>query len=184
MTTPRHSPAVATYERQLVVAGGRGDADRLATVEVLDTTSCQWMCTSPLPVNCAYMTSAIVNQELYLMGGTLTTETLVVSLPDITSASFHSPTTNTSTQWCILPAPPLKSSATISVRGSVVAIGGFHGNDRSTAIHVYQPAMNNWKKIGDLPCARSHSSCTLLPSGEILVAGGYIRYQSQTNQPS
>ena len=34
MTTPRHSPAVATYERQLVVAGGRGDADRLATVPV------------------------------------------------------------------------------------------------------------------------------------------------------
>ena len=81
MTTPHHSPAVATYERQLVVAGGRGDADRLATVEVLDTTSCQWMGTSPLPVNCADMTSAIVDQELYLMGGTLTTETLVVSPP-------------------------------------------------------------------------------------------------------
>ena len=68
MTTPRHSPAVATYEDRLLVAGGR-DYGTLATVEVFNTTSHQWLSTSPLPVGCAYMTSAIVNQELFLLGG-------------------------------------------------------------------------------------------------------------------
>ena len=172
MPTPRYSPAVATHDKRLVVAGGRRDGANLATVEVLDTTSHQWLSTSPLPVQCSVMTSAIVNQELYLLGGTLTTDTLVVSLPEITRSSVNSATTNRSAQWRTLPAPPLERSAAISVHGSVVAIGGRHGNTSSTAIHVYQPATNNWKKVGDLPSPRYSCTSTLLPSGEILVAGG------------
>ena len=180
MPTPRHSPAVATHDKRLVVAGGSKSqfSDPLATVEVLDTTSRQWLSTSPLPVKCFSMTSAIVNEELYyLLGGTLTTETLVVSLPDITWSSVNSATTNTvltppPPQWRTLPAPPLERSAAISVQGSVVAIGGRRGNTSSTAIHVYQPATNNWKEVGNLPSPRYSCTSTLVPSGEILVAGG------------
>ena len=182
MPTPRHSPAVATHDKRLVVAGGYGGGDPLATVEVLDTTSRQWLSTSPLPVKCSIMTSAIVNQELYLLGGTLTTDTLVVSLPEITRSSVNSATTNRSAQWRKLPAPPLKSSAAISVQGSVVAIGGRHGNTSSTAIHVYQPATNNWKKVGDLPSPRYSCTSTLLPSGEILVAGGVDSNGNRTSR--
>jgi len=68
--------------------------------------------------------------------------------------------------------PPLKYSAAISLCGSVLAIGGRHDNEHSTAIHVYQPATNNWSKVGDLPCPLSYCSCALLSSGQILVAGG------------
>ena len=50
MPTPRHSPAVATHDKRLVVAGGSTEyGGYLATVEVLDTTSRQWLSTSPLP---------------------------------------------------------------------------------------------------------------------------------------
>ena len=171
MTVPRFSPAVATYGDRLVVAGGYDGGD-LATVEVLNTTSQQWLSASPLPVGCSEMTSAIVNQELFLLGGTLTMEALVVSLPDITRSSVHSATTNRSAQWRTLPAPPLEQSAAISLCGAVLAIGGLHGNKSNKAIHVYQPATSNWRKVGDLPCPRSSCSCTLLPSGGILIAGG------------
>ena len=178
MSTSRHSPAVAAYNRWLVVAGGRKlGRDPLDTVEVLDTTSRQWLCTSPLPVKCCNMTSAIVNQELFLIGGSLTTQALAVSLPDITRNSVHTASTNTSdsVQWRSLPAPRLKSSAAIAVSGSVLAIGGYVNESKystTTAIHVYQPATNSWEKVGDLPSPRSACSSTLLPSGEILVAGG------------
>ena len=147
MPTPRRSPAVATHDKRLVVAGGSKSLslDPLATVEVLDTTSRQWLSISPLPVKCSSITSAIVNQELYLLGGTLTTDTLVVSLPEITRSSVNSATTNRSAQWRKLPTPPLESSAAISVHGSVVAIGGRHGNDRSTAIHVYEQLEEGWR---------------------------------------
>ena len=181
MTTPRFGPAVATYGDRLVVAGGY-DHDPLATVEVLNTTSYQWLSASPLPVRCVLMTSAIVNQELFLLGGTLTTEALVVSLPDITRSSVHSATTNKSAQWRTLPAPPLEDSAAISLCGSVLAIGGLHGNKRSTAIHIYQPTTNNWSKVGDLPSPRSSCSCALLSSGQMLVAGGFNSNGNRTSR--
>ena len=123
MPTPRYSPAVATHDKWLVVAGGSKFDDLLATVEVLDTTSHQWLSTSPLPLKCANMTGAVANKELYLLGGTLTMVTLVVHLPDITRSSVHSTTTNTSAEWRTLSAPPLERSAAISVCESVVAIG-------------------------------------------------------------
>ena len=39
-------------------------------------------------------------------------------------------------------------------------------------IHLYQPEGKKWSKVGDLPTAREYCSCVVLPSGELLVAGG------------
>ena len=66
MTTPRRSLAVASYDRRSVVAGGNESmyvVDAIATVEVLDTTSHQWLSTSPLPVKCYNMTSVVVSDR-------------------------------------------------------------------------------------------------------------------------
>ena len=170
MPTPRCWPAVATHNQWLVVAGGEGDGylHDLAAVDLLNTDTRQWLSTTPLPVKCSHVTTAIVQDELYLVGGTLTT-TLVVSLPDLVSTD----SANTAKSWRTLHAPPLERSAAITLHGALLAVGGCHGNDRSTAIHVYQPATNNWKQVGELPTARERCACTLLPSGELLVAGGY-----------
>ena len=169
MPTPRHSPAVATHNQWLVVAGGVGDGygNVLAAVDLLNTDTRQWLSTTPLPVKCGHVTTAIVQDELYLVGGSLTT-TLVVSLPDLVSTD----SANTAKSWRTLHAPPRKRSAAITLHGALLAVGGCHGNDSSTAIHAYQPATNNWKQVGKLPTARSVCACTLLPSGELLVAGG------------
>ena len=71
MPTPRRSPAVVTYIKWLVVAGGSdsGGGSPLSTVEVMDTTNKQWFTATPLPVGCRNMTSAIVGEECYFMGG-------------------------------------------------------------------------------------------------------------------
>ena len=168
MPTPRYSPAVATYNQWLVVAGGGDDYHNdLAAVEVLDTDNHQWLSASSLPVECSHVTTAILQDELYLVGGTLN-KTLVANLPDI----IHSSTSATTKPWRTLPAPPLERSAAITVHGALLAVAGCHGNEHSTAIHVYQQATNNWSKVGDLPSPRSHCACTLLPSCELLVAGG------------
>ena len=168
MPTPRYWPAVATHNQWLVVAGGVGDVyNELAAVDLLNTDTRQWLSTTPLPVKCSHVTTAIVQDELYLVGGSLTT-TLVVSLPDLVSTD----SADTAKSWRTLPSPPLRWSAAITLHGALLAIGGCHGNDRSTAIHAYQPATNNWKQVGELPTARSECACTLLPSGELLVAGG------------
>ena len=178
MPTPRDSPAVATHNQWLVVAGGKDVYDNeLAAVDLLNTDTRQWLSTTPLPVECSHVTTAIVQDELYLVGGTLTT-TLVVSLPDLVSTD----SANTAKSWRTLLSPPLERSAAITLHGALLAVGGCHGNDRSTAIHVYQPATNNWKQVGELPTARSSSACTLLPSGELLVTGGVDSSGNRTSR--
>ena len=171
MPTHRALPAVATYNHWLVVAGGWNDIN-LDTVELLNTDSQQWLSTTQLPLKCCNMTTTIVEDHLYLLGGTLSNQVLSIHLPTITAQSPN--ITKSSAQWHNLPPAPLEWSAGIALCGSLLAVGGNDGNDCARkAIYVYQPDTKEWSKVGDLPTERSHCSCTLLPSGEIVVAGGF-----------
>ena len=172
MNTPRRYPAVSTYHQRLVVAGGReGWTDNLDSVEILDTSvrHCQWFSATPLPVSCRRMSAAITHGTLYLLGGTLDKQVLSVSLSALTQ------TDKPPAQWHTLPTAPLEGSTAIAVHGSLLAVGGSRGRQRSSAIHVYDREKNAWNKVGDLPTERQDCACCLLPSGEILVAGGEDR---------
>ena len=173
LMTPRHWPAVSTYHHHLVVAGGCDDSGtNLANVDILDISvrHCQWLSATGLPVRCYLMSAAITDDTLYLLGGSLDTKVLSVSLSALTQN--EKPTA----QWCTLPAAPLEYSTAIAVCGSLLAVGGSHGRQRSSAIHVYDQEKNGWSKMGDLPTERQDCACCLLPSGEILVAGGDSSY--------
>ena len=172
LMTPRWLPAVSTYHQRLVVAGGR-DASYtdIPTVEILDISvhHCQWLSATGLPVSCDLMSAAITHGTLYLLGGSLGKKVLSVSLSALTE------TDKPPAQWCTLPDAPLGYSTAIAVHGSLLAVGGSHGGQRSSAIHVYDQEKNKWNKVGDLPTERQDCACCLLPSGEILVAGGQDR---------
>ena len=158
--------------QHLVMAGGCDacGAD-LTTVEILDTSvsHSQWLSATPLPVRCSEISTAIIHCTLYLLGGSLGKQVLSVSLPALTQ------TDKPPAQWRTLPDAPLERSTAITVRGSLLAVGGSHGQQRSSAIHVYKQENNTWNKVGDLPTERQDCVCCLLPSGEILVAGGCDR---------
>ena len=168
MNTPRRLPAVSTYHQSLVVAGGSYGSTNLVTVEILDTSisHSQWLTATRLPVRCCLMSAAITNGALYLLGGTLHKQVLSVSLSALAQAD------KPPAQWRTLPNAPLKYSTAIAIHGSLLAVGGSHGPHRSSAIHIYDQEKNAWNKVGDLPTERTHCACCLLPSGEILVAGG------------
>ena len=171
MNTPRECPAVSTYHQHLVVAGGRDGLTDLATVELIDTSvrHSQWLSATPLPVSCYLMSAAITHGTLYLLGGSLGKQVLSVSLSALTL------TDKPPAQWRTLPDTPLEDSTAIAVHGSLLAVGGSHGGQRSSAIHVYDQEKNAWNKVGDLPTEQTYCACCLLPSGEILVAGGEDR---------
>ena len=177
LKTPRYLPAVSTYHQRLVVAGGRdASGTDLANVDILDISvrHCQWLSATGLPVRCSLMSAAITHGALYLLGGSLGTKVFSVSLSALTE------TDKPPAQWCTLPDTPLKNSTAIAVRGSLLAVGGSHGRQRSSAIHVYDQEKNKWNKMGDLPTEREYCACCLLPSGEILVAGGVDRNGNRT----
>ena len=171
LNTPRWLPAVSTYHQRLLVAGGRDDSyTDLASVEILDisVSHCQWLSATGLPVSCSGMSAATTHSTLYLLGGSLDKKVLSVSLSALTE------TDKPPTQWRTLPDAPLGYSTAIAVHGSLLAVGGSHGRQRSSAIHVYDQE-NKWNKVGDLSTERQNCACCLLPSGDILVAGGEDR---------
>ena len=167
LNTPHQYPAVCTYHQHLVVAGG-WDGGLLATVEILDTSisHCQWLSATGLPVSCRRMSAATTQDTLYLLGGTLGKQVFSVSISALTQTDKPPP------QWRTLPNALLEDSTAIAVRGSLLTVGGSHGEQRSSAIHVYDQEKSVWNKVGDLPTERTNCACSLLPSGEILVAGG------------
>ena len=172
MTTPRYFPAVFTYHQHLVVAGGCGASwSELATVEILDTSTYhgKWIPTTPLPQKHYGMSSAIINEELYLLGGTLGNQVLSVSLHALTQTGM-SPA-----PWCTLPNIPQETSSAIALHGLLLAVGGSYDKQCSSTIYVYHQERKAWIKVGDLPTQQAYCACCLLPNEEIVLAGGKNR---------
>ena len=183
MPTPRYSPAAVMYDIWLLVAGGYAAGYReLATVELLNTSTNQWLATSSIPTPCGSLTSAIVKNNGYLV--TASKQVFRVSLPDIVSQTVDQSTASkTPALWRRLPDTPLENSTAISLRGYLVAVGGYHDNlTIRTDIHLYQPESEQWTKVGNLPNARYYCSCVVLPSGELLVAGGHEKSYVRTSR--
>ena len=180
MTTACYSSSVATHNnRWLVVIGGVGDTGvDLSRVEILDTTeSLQWYQTESLPHPCYQMSSATIGNVCYLLGGITKDESkkvFGVCLDDLITQTVSQPASAsappTPSPWQSLPDTPLTYPTALSFNGALLAVGGSYSG--SSAIHVYQSSSNSWVKAGELPTERCESGCIVLPSGEVLVAGG------------
>ena len=176
MPTSRHSSSVVSYQKWLVVAGGYMHDDHLIKVEVLDTLSGKWYEGSPLPNKRSEMTSTICRNMWYLSGGFSSRQrnkyVVSVCLDELISqaVSQSAGTTSPSTPspWQTLTVSPLTYSTLFVLKGALLTVGG----DNSSAIHHYQPSSRSWVKVGDLPTKRWQCACTVLPNGEIFVAGG------------
>ena len=178
MPTPRHSPSVISYQKWLVVAGGRiGGGSYSNKVEILDTLLGQWYEGSPMPSGCSSLSSAVNGNMWYLSSGfTSPTDAnkhvFYVSLDELISQAVSQSAGNTSppipSPWQTLTDPPLIHFTVLVLNGALLTVGGHV----SSAIHHYQPSSRSWVKVGDLPTERWMCACTVLPNGEILVAGG------------
>ena len=189
LTTACHSPTVATHNnRWLVVIGGYGDAETaLSRVEILDTTEpVQWYQAESLPNPCYQVSSATIGNMCYLLGGfnkrgEPSKKVLSVCLDDLISQAVSQPANAsappTPSSWQSLPDTPLAYSTALAFNGALLAVGGDYLG--SSAIHVYQPSSSSWIKAGELPTERCDSGCIVLPSGEVLVAGGGNDYETR-----
>ena len=178
MLTARRSLSVIFYQKWLVTAGGYDGKAHLKNVELLDTLSGQWYEGSPLPKECSEMSSAINGNMWYLSGGYTSMNEinthmfsvrLDVLISQAVSQSAGTTTPLSPSPWQTLTRIPVTNSTLLIISEFLLTIGGWG----SSAIHLYQPTNNrSWVKVGDLPTKRRKCACTVLPSGEIFVAGG------------
>ncbi|XP_064389626.1 serine/threonine-protein kinase TAO3-like isoform X3 [Halichondria panicea] len=178
MNIARQSSTAVSFNNHIIVAGGRdGDGRISSSVEVLDVASRRWYIAQSLPNSRSELKSTLIGNTLYLMGGydhTGPTKTVHhVDFNELIAKALSN--SDTPTLWQTLEEVPLELSAPLSIGRSLLAVGG--ANDRvnpSSSIHLYQPDTRRWLKVGDLPTVRYCCTCSVLPSGEVIVAGGQI----------
>ena len=179
MNTACTSPAVATYNQWLLVAGGGGEQGRLSRVEVMNVSSEQWYQVASLPVAKSYMSSTMIGNMWYLMGGFTdngpSKSVMSVCVEHIFSEAISQQAGANSSRlsrWNSLPNTPSETSTALAFQGALLAVGGGGYLSRSSTIYLYQPSTSKWIKAGDMPIKRSMPACTVLPNGDIMIAGG------------
>ena len=188
MTTACNSPSIATHNRWLVVIGGH-DGNHRSRVDILDTTeSRQWYQAASLPQPLMIALPATIGNMCYLLGGftkggASSKKVFSVYLEDLISQAVSQPTAGASapptpSPWQSLPDTPLEKSTALAFNGALLAVGG-GGWPGSTAIYHYQPSSRSWVKAGELPTGQYDCTCTVLPSGDLYVAGGGYGRTSQ-----
>ena len=69
-------------------------------------------------------------------------------------------------------------TATLLQSGEVLVAAGFNGAEPRggrylSSAELYDPVSGQWTETGDIGFPRDRHTATLLPSGEVLLAGGY-----------
>lgn len=182
MPTARTAAAAVSYQQYLVVAGGNGEASALNTVEILNSSTKQWLIGVPLPSKGHFLTPALVGDTLYLLGGWLVSpnkQMFSISLPKLVS---HATSAARAPRWTVTPIS-LKNSTCVSINNSLLAVGGENNSDeRSLAICLYDPETRQWNKAGELPTPLAVCACAALPSGQLVVMGGKGEYGYNCSQ--
>ena len=94
-----------------------------------------------------------------------------VCLDDLISQAVSASAPPTPSPWQSLPDTPLIYSTALAFNGALLAVGGGRYSE-GTAIYHYKPSSRSWVEAGELPTKRSRCTCTVLPSGDLYVAGG------------
>ena len=174
MPTGRAWSAAVGYQQYLIVACGYPNKD---TVEVLDCSTHQWYSAQPVPVGGGLMTAVIISDYVYISSyGWSDGQPRVFSahLPTLIPNATHNITTGST--WQELPSPPVGGPTLLALQNHLLLVGGREvgGGRRRKELYRYETEGKKWSKYGELPVGMHAPSCAVLPSGELLVAGGAV----------
>ena len=169
MPTGRNQSAAVGYQNYLIVACG---VYHKSEVEVLDSSSGRWYSAQPVPVGGHQMSSVVVGDRWYLssLGGWEDKKEHIfwVHLPTLTSSATSAHTT-TEHIWHELSTPPVTEPTLLALHGHLLLVGG---KGYVQKIHRYDQETRQWRVCGQLPVGMQVPCCTVLPSGDLMVAGG------------
>lgn len=159
--TERTEVAVAAVEGKIYVVGGFNkpslknalDYAISRSVDVFDPESNTWTTVTPLPEGRHHAGIAVLNGKLYVIGG-FAQSLLSVWKAVPTVYQYDS----ASAVWRELPQMPTARGALgVAVyRDRLYAIGGYDGDQNTTAVEVFDPQSNTWSTAASIPTPRDH----------------------------
>lgn len=150
-----------------------------------DTATNNWAQVAELPQPRGGGALVKVGRQLHYFGGCLSDR--------VTNSGAHwqfklgksSGGKDDATVWTRRPAMPAARDhfSAVSHNGLIYAIGGEYGHDvdhnHTKVVHSFNPANGKWRRLADMPAARSHQeAATFVYGGRIFVGGGqYGEYE-------
>lgn len=180
MLVGRSSPSAVVYTDWLIVAGGRGDGGRLASVEAMNISHKEWHNLQPMPVPWARMKTAVVGRTCYLLGGGVgdaphTCNVYSVSLPTLLNSRKSVPESSHVIWKKVSALEGTTLSCPLSFGGSLLALGGWDKDHvESTLIRLYKPDSDEWVEVGEMQTPRHNFTCVMISETEMMVAGGDV----------
>jgi N-acetylneuraminic acid mutarotase len=154
---------------KVLVAGG-SNFGALASAELYNPASGTWTATGSLgAARDGHTATLLPNGKVLVAGGTGIGQFILAS------AELYDPASGTWTATGSLGAARVNHTATLLPNGKVLVAGG--GNNSGSAgvmasAELYDSASGSWAATGSLATGRQAHTATLLPNGEVVVAGG------------
>ena len=177
MQNARCGMAVASNESVLVVAGGKWEWDRLATVEVMDIATRTWSTVASLPYPLSHGSATICKDVLYISGGedqiTSTKSVLKCNINQLVDSDSK---TKPKKIWDNTADLAVTHASATSFRNQLMVVGGkdpLNGIPSST-VQMYNPQSDTWTIVDQMSSSRSYC-LTGANHNTLLVVGGVTR---------
>ena len=184
MTTARQEQTATLMQNgEVLVAGGEDtNGTLLATAEVYDPATGTWAATGPMVTTAGIGATATLlpNGTVLVAGGCCTT----AFGPDaLATAQIYNPATNSWTATASMSTSRAYATATLLGNGTVLVVGGENivpgmgsgmGTSGLTSAEIYNPVTGLWQGAGTTATGHVYATASLLPSGQVLVAGGSL----------
>src|SRR5205814_503760 len=150
----------------LVAGGADSNGTVSASAELYDPASGTWSATGSLNTARAIHTATLLQNGMVLVAGGFDD----INIP-LAIAELYDPASGT---WAATGIPTFATRRSSELLIGIVLVAG--GAECSGAVlasaELYNPASGTWTLTGSLNTARYYHTATLLPKGEVLVAGG------------
>jgi WD40 repeat protein len=174
LTTPRNNhTATLLLNGKVLVAGGSSDGSVviLSTAELYDPTTGTWTATGSMTSSRANHTATLLPDGQVLVAGGQDGSSM------LSSAELYDPSTGTWQATDPMADTRANHSAALLAEGSVLISGGVTGGFTTSSFmlsgaELYDSASGKWTAGGTLNTPREYHTSTLLPNGEVLIAGG------------
>ena len=161
---------------KVLVAGGTGTSGVLTSAELYDPANGTWTTTGSLgAARFQHSATLLPNGKVLVACGRDSS-----FQSPLASAELYDPASGTwTTTGSLATARFYGHTATLLPNGKVLVAGGIDNISTSvsfpTSTELYDSASGTWTATGNIGTARSSHTATLLPSGNVLVAGGERR---------
>ncbi len=148
-------------------------------------TGSSWLATAPLGEARSFAATVTLRSgKVLIAGGQLDTMSFTLAAE---SAEVYDPSSGTWSTVAPMGTPRGSPCAALLPSGKVLVAGGWNweGEQSLSTAEVYDPASDTWAPTSTpMSVLRDFPTCTLLPSGKVLVAGGGLGASANAPTPT